>query len=122
MGAIIGIAAGGGAVVIILIVFIVVCFCCCCCCGSGSKEEYVVRPYGNVVVRKWDPRTQHGRPESIGGSIRSTGRHSFARSSISSVGSFLRASIRRLSGKRRSGKRTSRTVVEDELTMKVTPM
>ncbi len=122
MGAIIGIAAGGGAVVVLLILCLLVCCCCFCCCKSNTKEEYTVRPYGNVVVRKWDPRTQHGRPESLGESIRSTGRHSFARSSISSVGSFLRASIRRLSGKRRSGKRTSRNVVEDEVTMKVTPL
>ncbi len=122
MGAIIGIAAGGGVVVIIIIVLFLVC-CCWYCCKSRTTEEYVVRPYGNVVVRTWDPRTHHDREESLrGGSMRSNGRNSIARSSISSVGSFLRQSIRRLSGKRRSGKRRSNMVADDALTMKVTPL
>lgn len=125
IGAIIGIAVGAGLGTVVIILLLLFCCCCCLCgcCGVGSKEEYVVRPYGNVVVRTWDPRTQHGHTDSItGGSFRSNGRNSLARSSISSVGSFLRASIRRLSGKRRSGKKNSSMVPEDEVAMKVTPL
>ena len=82
-----------------------------------------MRPYGNVVVRTWDPRTQHDRAGSLGESFRSNGRNSFARSSVSSVGSFLRASIRRLSGKRRSGKGRGNNIMnEEEVAMKVTPL
>jgi len=110
--------------VVLLIVIALSVFCCWCCfCRSSGREEYVVRPYGNVVVRTWDPRTQHARAESIaGGSFRSNGRNSFARSSVSSVGSFLRASIRRLSGKRRSGKGRGNIMAEEEIAMKVTPL
>lgn len=116
--AIIGIAASVGGIVAIVVVVGVVACCCFCLCKSRSTAEYEVRPYG-VVVRTWDPRTNH-QVDRSGSLISNRSRNSVARSSISSVGSFLRASIRRLSGKRQSGRKGH--LLEDPVTMKVTPL
>ncbi len=106
---------------IIAVIFLIIC--CCCCCGRNKSDDYIVPQTSNIVVRTWDPRTQHDRSGSLYDSFKSNGRNSFARSSISSVGSFLRASIRRLSGKRRSGRKGGNNLVdEEEIAMKVTPL
>ena len=116
--AIIAIGASVGGIVVILIAAALFACCCYCLCKTSKTAEYEVRPYG-VVVRKWDPRTSH-QVERSGSLISNRSRNSMARSSISSVGSFLRASIRRLSGKRRSGRKSN--LLEEPITMKVTPL
>ncbi len=116
LGAIIGIIIG--AVILAIIVLALVLFCCYCYRNRSNEDYNLQQPSTGIVVRTWDPRTQHDRS---GDSLRSSGRNSFARSSISSVGSFLRQSIRRLSGKRRSG-RKEKLAYEEEVAMKVTPL
>lgn len=113
IGGIIGIAVGAAILLVVLVVAGLVI--CCCCFQSKRSGEYVTgseqRPW--MVVRTWDPRSDHtiGRADSIN-SRASRG---------SSIASSIRDSIRRLSGRRRS-KGKGGELVEGQVAMKVTPL
>jgi hypothetical protein len=115
------IAAGGGILLAIIVIFAVVCCCYCVRKSSRSATYDATRGRPVYVVRRWDERTEHvpNRGGSFRGSKGSFARSSI-RSSISSIASIVRGSLRR--SRNNSLSRSGADTIANPQVLTVTPL
>lgn len=111
MGAIIGIAVGAGVAILVALVVIIVCVCWCRHRSSARAEFKPSQAGPFMVVRRWEGPGDHVDNTNRSGSFIGS-RGGSLRSSISSIGSFLRRSSRR--GSRRGKKENGENLMDDK--------